>query len=173
MLLCTTCPQPKRRLPASTLTPRPLGNTHHAQGWNQNGSGPQACREQPPGTEGSRCGLLFHLLLASPRPLETEATLLIEVGAALVRSVCAESQGAASVCGKNRKQEGSCHQPWAVGSSTSPQCFCLSEAKDEQSSIYLNSSQLGPENGLLVVRLTSSAWDGHYFPFSVLTLVLA
>lgn len=98
-----------------------------------------------PGTEGSRCGLLFHLLLASPRPLETEATLLIEVGAALVRSVCAESQGAASVCGKNRKQEGSCHQPWAVGSSTSPQCFCLSEAKDEQSSIYLNSSQLGPE----------------------------
>lgn len=62
------------------------------------------------------------------------------------------SLGARLVCGKNRKQEGSCHQLWVVGSSTSPQCFCLLEAGDELCSIGLNSSQLGPRGCLLVVK---------------------
>lgn len=72
------------------------------------------------------------------------------------------SLGALLVCGKNRKQEGSCHQLWEAGSPTSPQCFCPSEAEDELTSIYLNSLQLGPRNGLLVVRPTSGARDGHF-----------
>lgn len=81
------------------------------------------------------------------------------------------SLGALLLCGTNRKQEGRCHQLWEVGSSTSPQRFCLSEeAKDELRSIHLNSSQLGPKNGLLVVRPTSGAWDGPFPSLQTLNL---
>lgn len=130
--------------PSSTLTPHPIGNAHHAQGWNQNGFWPTRlpraalwCRGvtvqsavSPPGlSQTSRNGSCCSLRWEPP-----------------LRGVFVLSLGARLVCGKNRKQEGSCHQLWVVGSSTSPQCFCLLEARDELCSIHLSNSQLGAED---------------------------